>query len=190
VFQTNNPDKYPTAARTAPGLFSNHSGTVHTVDNLSPRHRSRTHNTYTRLTALCPGLPRWAGTRKVKPICTFLEQETVSSSGISWAVCKSAPRSSQITTPATHHSVFYRPDALSAAQPTVSKHWWANNPEKYPTPARTAPGLFSNHSGTVHTVDNLSPRQRSRRDKKYHNNVRQRTSISILVVVSARLIAD
>ena len=24
-------------------------------------------NTYTRLTALCPGLPRWAGTRKVKP---------------------------------------------------------------------------------------------------------------------------
>jgi len=23
----------------------------------------------------------------------------------------------------THHSVFYRPDALPAAQPTVSKHW-------------------------------------------------------------------
>jgi len=29
--------------------------------------------------------------------------------------------SRQITTPAPHHSVFYRPDALSAAQPTVSK---------------------------------------------------------------------
>jgi len=28
-----------------------------------------------------------------------------------------------ITTPAPHHSVFYRPDALPAAQPTVSKHW-------------------------------------------------------------------
>jgi len=27
-------------------------------------------------------------------------------SGISWAVCKSAPRSRQITTPAPHHSVF------------------------------------------------------------------------------------
>jgi len=28
----------------------------------------------------------------------------------------------QITTPAPHHSVFYRPDALPAAQPTASKH--------------------------------------------------------------------
>ena len=36
----------------------------------------------------------------------------MSRSGISWAVCKSAPGSRQITTPATHHSVFYRPDAL------------------------------------------------------------------------------
>jgi len=26
------------------------------------------------------------------------------------------------TTPASHHSVFYRPDALPAAQPTVSEH--------------------------------------------------------------------
>ena len=29
----------------------------------------------------------------------------------------------QITMPAPHDSVFYRPDALPAAQPTVSKHW-------------------------------------------------------------------
>ena len=50
------------------------------------------------------GLPRWAGTRKVKSIWILLEQETVSASGISWAICKSAPRSRQITTPATHHS--------------------------------------------------------------------------------------
>ena len=33
------------------------------------------------------------------------------------------PRSRQITMPKPHHSVFYRPDALPAAQPTVSKHW-------------------------------------------------------------------
>jgi len=33
-----------------------------------------------------------------------------------------APRSRQITTPAPHHSVFYRPDALPATQPTASKH--------------------------------------------------------------------
>ena len=72
-------------------------------------------NTQTHLTALCPGLPRWAGTRKVKPIWILLKQETVSGSGISWAICISAPRSRQITTPAPHHSVFYRPDALPAA---------------------------------------------------------------------------
>jgi len=63
-------------------------------------------NTHIRLTALCPGLHRWASTRKVKPIWILLEQETVSGSGISWDVCKSAPRSRQITTPAPHLSVF------------------------------------------------------------------------------------
>ena len=41
--------------------------------------------------------------------------------GISWAICKSAPCSRQITTPAPHHSVFYRL-VLPAAQPAVSKH--------------------------------------------------------------------
>ena len=70
-----------------------------------------------------PGLPRWAGTRKVKPICILLKQETVSGSGISRAIWKSAPCSWQTTTPAPHHSVFYRPDAFPAAQPTASKHW-------------------------------------------------------------------
>ena len=73
--------------------------------------------------------PRWAGTRKVKPILILLKQETVSGSGISWATCKSAPRSRQITMPASHHSVFYRPDALPAAQPTASKHWRLSNAE-------------------------------------------------------------
>jgi len=79
--------------------------------------------THTRLTALCPGLPGWAGTRKVKPIWILLKQEIVCGSSISWAICKSAPSSRQITMPAPHHSVFYRPDALPATQPTVSKHW-------------------------------------------------------------------
>ena len=78
-------------------------------------------NTHTCLTALCPGLHGWA--REVKPIWILLKQQTVSGSGISWAVCKSAPRSSQVTMPVPHHSVFYRPDALPAAQPTASKHW-------------------------------------------------------------------
>jgi len=82
-----------------------------------------THTHTHPLTALCPGLPGWAGTRKAKPIWILLKQDTVSGSGISWTVCKSAPRSRQISTPARHHSVLYRLYALPAAQPTVSKHW-------------------------------------------------------------------
>ena len=80
-------------------------------------------HTHTRLTAFCPGLPGWAGTRKVKPDWISLKQETMIGNGISWPMCKSAPRSRQITMPAPHHSVFYRPNALPAAQPTASKHW-------------------------------------------------------------------
>ena len=58
--------------------------------------RTHTHtHTHTSLTALFPELPRWAGTRKVKPIWILLKQETVS--GISWAICNSASRSRQIT---------------------------------------------------------------------------------------------
>ena len=39
-------------------------------------------HTHTRLTPLFPGLPGWAGTRKVKPIWILLKQETV----IHWTV--------------------------------------------------------------------------------------------------------
>ena len=82
-----------------------------------------TKQTNTRLMALCPRLHRWAGTRKVKPIWILPEQETVSGSIIKQAVCKSAPRSGQITMPAPNHLVFYRPDSLPSAQPTASVHW-------------------------------------------------------------------
>ena len=91
-------------------------------------HSESTH-THTRLMALCPGLPGCASTRQVKPIWILLTQETASGSGISWVTCKSAPRCRQITTPAPHHSVFYRPDALPAAQPTMSKHWRTQSTE-------------------------------------------------------------
>jgi len=62
---------------------------------------STTSSTHTRLTVLYPGLPG-----KPVPIWILLKQETVSGGGISWAVCKSASRSRQMTTPAPHHSVF------------------------------------------------------------------------------------
>ena len=88
-------------------------------DNL--RKNNQNTHTHIRLTALCPGLPGSAGTRKVKQIWILLKQETVSGSGISWAAwakCKSALRSRQRTR--QHPSLsFYRPDA----QPTASKHW-------------------------------------------------------------------
>ena len=85
-----------------------------------PQADNDNNNTHTRLTALYPGLPGSAGIRKVKPIWILLKQETVSGSGIRWAICKSAPRSSQITTPAPHHSVFYRPVRQSVPYPMKS----------------------------------------------------------------------
>ena len=78
-------------------------------------------HTHTRLTALFPGLPRWASTRKVKPIWILLKQETVSGSGISWLYASlhltpdRQPRQYLIT------QFFYRPDALPATQPTALK---------------------------------------------------------------------
>jgi len=70
------------------------------IKSTLPVHDNLYYCTHTQ--ALCPGLPRWARTRKVKPIRILLKQETVSGSGIRWAICKSAPRSRQITMPAPH----------------------------------------------------------------------------------------
>ena len=63
-------------------------------------------HTHPSLMVLLTGLPRWAGTRKMKPIWILLKQGTVSGSGISWAICKSAPCSRQTTMPTPHHSFF------------------------------------------------------------------------------------
>ena len=75
-------------------------------DDVSDLHTARwasdlaayVHHTHTQSTALCPVLPRWAGTRNVRD------------SEWQWHqlghICKSAPRSRQIATPAPHHSVF------------------------------------------------------------------------------------
>ena len=51
------------------------------------------------------GTTRVSRYQKGKPIWILLKQETVSGNGISWAVCKSAPRSGQTTMPALHHLV-------------------------------------------------------------------------------------
>jgi len=69
--------------------------------------------------------------QKGKTNLDLLEQEIMSGSGISWAICKSAPHPRHITTPASHHSGFYRPDALpvpkeqrqSIADKFVTRDW-------------------------------------------------------------------
>ena len=66
------------------------------------------------------GTTRVSRYQKGKTNLDFTEAR-FSGSGISWAICKSAPRSRQIAMPAPHRSVFYRPDALPATQPTASK---------------------------------------------------------------------
>ena len=83
------------------------SGISWTIFKSAPRSRQITiQHTHTRLTALCPGLPGSASTRKVKTIWILLIQQPVSGSGISWAICKSAPRSRQITVPGLHYLSF------------------------------------------------------------------------------------
>jgi len=65
------------------------------------------------------GTTRVSWYQKGKPIWIFLKQETVSGSGISWVICKSAPLFRQITMPAPHHSVFLQAECLSCC-PTNS----------------------------------------------------------------------
>jgi len=73
---------------------------------------------------LCPGLPRWAGTR------TNLDFTEARDSEWQWhqmghvQICTS-PQTDNHASP--HQSVFYRPDALPATQPRASKHWREEN---------------------------------------------------------------
>jgi len=95
---------------------------IHTVGLSADAVYMPTHtHTHTHLTALCPGPPGCAGTRKVKPIWILLEQETVSGSGIRWDICKSAPRSRQITVPAPHRSVFLQAGCPSCHPTNIVK---------------------------------------------------------------------
>jgi len=72
----------------------------HNNDFMNHLKHTRAH-THTGLMALFPGLPGKAGTRKVKPIWILLKQETVTGSGISWAMCKSASHSRPCQYPTT-----------------------------------------------------------------------------------------
>ena len=77
-------------------------------------------HTHTCLTALFPGLPGWAGTRKVKPIWILLESERQWHQLSHMHVCTSLQTNNHTSTSPL------RLDALPAAQTTVSKHWRLN----------------------------------------------------------------
>jgi len=96
---------------------------------------SHTH-THTCLTALCPELPGWAGTRKVKPVWILLKQETVSGSGISWAICKCAPRSRQIATPALSFFTGRMPFLPTNQQRQSTEGWAQSRRKKFPELSR------------------------------------------------------
>ena len=88
------------------------------------RHVWWTH-THTRLTALCPGLPGWAGTRKVKPIWILLKQETVSGSGISWMqVCTSIQTDNHASTPPLSFLWAGYPSCRPTNSVKALKAWW------------------------------------------------------------------
>jgi len=84
------------------GITQSHTLTTHkhtAWDNPDPPH------TYTHVYHLSR-TTQVSQYQKVEPTWILLKQETVSGSGISWAICKSAPRSRQITTPPPNHSDF------------------------------------------------------------------------------------
>jgi len=81
------------------------------------------HHYYNRFTApwIVSGTTRVSQYQKCKTNLDLLEQEIV-------AVASAGPYANlhlipdRITMPASHHSSFYRPDALPAIQPRSSKH--------------------------------------------------------------------
>jgi len=99
------------------------------------------HTLHNRLTALSPGPPRWAGARTelldfiiiiIIIIIRFVKSQNVKR--LPWykgrlteadtPTIRLGATPSGLTSAHLHHlPIFYRPDALPAAQPTVSKHW-------------------------------------------------------------------
>jgi len=81
-------------------------------------------HTHTPFNGPFSGTTRVSRYQKGKPNWILLKQETVSGSGISWAICKSAPSSRQTTTTAPHHSVFTgRMPFLPPSQQHTHRKW-------------------------------------------------------------------
>jgi len=91
---------------------------VANVDKAVARHLDTTHTQHNHFTTLFPGPPRWAGTRR--ELLDFMVQGKINR-GIH--TDHPAGRHFIWTNHLHHPPVFYRPDALPAAQATASKHW-------------------------------------------------------------------
>ena len=89
-------------------------------------HKQRTHanhHHHNRFTVLFPGPPGWASARR--ELLDFMVQGKINRGRHTDHLAERRfIRTNQCPPPPSHH-IFYRPDALPAAQPTVSKHWKA-----------------------------------------------------------------
>jgi len=94
-----------------------------------------TNTTTTILWPLFPGQPGWAGARR--QLMDFMVQGKINRGRhTDHPAGRHSIRTNQCPPPPSRH-FFYRPDALHAAQPTVSKHWRQSH---YITPImKTAP---------------------------------------------------
>jgi len=88
-------------------------------------HWIHTHTcTHNHFTALFPGPPRWAGARR--ELLDFMVQGKINRSRHTDHPSGRHSNPSWLTSAHLHYPLppfFYRPDALPAVQPTVSKHW-------------------------------------------------------------------
>ena len=106
-------------------LFCTYSFTQHlwATQSSSIHHDIGTTYTHIRITALCPETTHVSRYQKGKTNLDFTEARD---SQWQWhqlghmQVCTSLQTDNHVSTPSLS---FYRPDALPAAQPTVSKHW-------------------------------------------------------------------
>ena len=95
--------------------------------NTHARTHARTHthahtHTHTHTRAFNGPFSRTTQVSRYQRGITNLDFTEARDSGISWAICKSAPCSRQITTPAPHHTVFLQAGCPSCHPTNQSKH--------------------------------------------------------------------
>ena len=120
------------AKKTLLGTASHELSILETQDSETAVHKYITTNTHTHPfnSSFSTRVSRY---QKGKTIWILLKQETVSGSGISWAICKSAPRSRQITMPAPTTQFF------TCRIPSLPPNQQRQSTEGTPQPQETLP---------------------------------------------------